>query len=328
MSRRRVCAAAGTALAAAFALGALTGCAAGSAGPAASPSPALATFQLDRDFPDPGALVVGDRVFAYATNAPGMNVQFATSSDMRHWTMGGADALPELPSWATPGKTWAPGPAALPGGRFALYFTATDTASGKQCIGAAFASDPAGPFTSPAATPLVCPVDEGGAIDASVFTEDDGTRFLVWKNDGNCCGLDTWIHLRQLSADGTALVGAETKLIKQTEPWEGHLVEAPVIVKHAGSYVLLYSANDYGGDSYATGAATASGLLGPYTKHGGPILSTSGSGGRYRGPGGADLVTFRGRDWMLFHSWDDATVYRGLHVVPVTWRGGVPVPAT
>ena len=60
----------------------------------------------------------------------------------------------------------------------------------------------------------------------------------------------------------------------------------------------------------------------------GPILSTAGSGGRYVGPGGADLVSFAGKDWLLFHSWDDATVYRGLHAVPVTWRGGVPVPAT
>lgn len=325
MSRTQVGAAAGTALAAALAL-ALAGCSAGgAAAPTASATPA--PFQLDRDFPDPGALVVGDRVYAYATNAPGVNVQLATSTDMRHWTMSGSDALPELPSWAAPGKTWAPGPAALPGGRFALYFTATDAASGRQCIGAAFATDPAGPFSSPAATPLVCPVDDGGAIDASVFTEDDGSRYLVWKNDGNCCGLDTWIHVQQLSADGSALVGEATKLIKQTEPWEGQLVEAPVIVKHAGSYVLLYSANDYGGDSYATGAATASSLRGPYTKHDGPILSTSGSGGRYLGPGGADLVTFGGKDWLLFHSWDDAVVYRGLHAVPVTWRGGVPVPA-
>jgi len=326
VSRRRTGAAAASALAAAFALGALTGCAAGGAAP--SPTPTTAAFQLDRDFPDPGALVVGDRVYAYATNAPGKNVQLASSTDLRHWTMSDADALPELPSWATPGKTWAPGPAALPGGRYALYFTATDTASGRQCVGAAFATDPAGPFTSPSANPLVCPVDEGGAIDASVFTEDDGTRFLVWKNDGNCCGLDTWIHVQRLSADGTALAGEATRLIKQTEPWEGHLVEAPVIVKHAGTYVLLYSANDYGGDAYATGAATAASLLGPYTKHEGPILSTTGSGGRYLGPGGADLVTFKGADWMLFHSWDDATVYRGLHVVRVAWRGGVPVPVT
>ena len=41
-----------------------------------------------------------------------------------------------------------------------------------------------------------------------------------------------------------------------------------MIVKHAGSYVLLYSANDYGGDSYATGAATAGAYEGPLARLG------------------------------------------------------------
>ena len=86
---------------------------AGSAGPApsAEPSPAVAPFQIDSDFPDPGALVVGDRVYAYATNTPAVNVQVATSDDMKTWTLSDQDAMPDLPAWALPGKTWAPGPA-------------------------------------------------------------------------------------------------------------------------------------------------------------------------------------------------------------------------
>ena len=240
---------------------ALAGCSSGGpSGDDPSSSPAIAPFQIDSDFPDPGALVVGDTVYAYATNTPAVNVQVATSDDMRSWKVQEKDALPELPAWAAPGKTWAPGPVRLGDSRFALYFTATDSASNLQCVGVAFASDPAGPFTSSEGKPLVCPTDQGGAIDASVFTETDGTRYLVWKNDGNCCGYDTWMHLQQLTADGTGLTGAETRLIKQTEPWEGHLVEAPVLVKHDGAYVLLYSANDYSNSSYATGVATATSL--------------------------------------------------------------------
>jgi arabinan endo-1,5-alpha-L-arabinosidase len=304
---------------------ALAACA-GGAPSAGSPSPTTAPFQIDRDFPDPGAIVDGGTVYAYATNAAGVNVQLATSKDMRHWEVRGGDVLPQLPVWALPGKTWAPGPAKIADGRYALYVTATDAASGRQCIGAAFASDPAGPFTSTETAPLVCPVDQGGAIDAASFVDADGQRYLVWKNDGNCCGLPTWIQLQPLSADGATLAGDPVKLITQTEQWEGNLVEAPVIVRHDGGYVLLYSANDYGGGAYAIGAARASALAGPYTKHDGPLLSTSSSGGRYTGPGGADLVTFQGRDWMLFHSWDDSTAYRGMHAVPVTWRGGYPVP--
>nr|WP_217498834.1 glycoside hydrolase family 43 protein [Leifsonia sp. C5G2] len=304
----------------------LAGCSAGSA-PSAEPSPTIAPFQIDSDFPDPGALVVGDRVYAYATNTPAVNVQLATSDDMKTWTLSDRDAMPDLPAWALPGKTWAPGPARLAGGRFALYFTASDASSRYQCIGVAFADRPEGPFTSTADKPLVCPVDQGGAIDASVTIDADGQRYLVWKNDGNCCGFDTWLYAQPLAADGASLTGEPTRLIKQTEPWEGHLIEAPVIVRHDGQYVLLYSANDYGDSSYATGAATAKSLLGPYAKAKNPLLSTSGSKGRYLGPGGEDLVTFRGEDWLLFHSWDEAFAYRGMHAVPVTWRNGLPEPS-
>ncbi|WP_285115219.1 glycoside hydrolase family 43 protein [Leifsonia sp. fls2-241-R2A-40a] len=315
MTVRRAAAAIG----AAFALAAgLVGCSAGS-GPSAEPSPSIAPFQIDSDFPDPGALVVGDRVYAYATNTPALNVQVATSGDMKTWKMSDQDALPTLPSWALPGKTWAPGPAKLADDRFALYFTASDAASRYQCIGVAFADKPEGPFASTADKPLVCPVEEGGAIDASVTSDADGQRYLVWK-----CGYDTWIHVQPLSADGASLTGEPTKLIKQTESWEGTLVEAPVIVRHGDEYVLLYSANDYSNSSYVTGVATAKSLLGPYTKSTKPLLSTPGSEGRYLGPGGEDLVTFRGRDWMLFHSWDEAFAYRGMHAVPVTWRNGLP----
>jgi len=304
----------------------LAGCSAGSS-PAVESSPAIAPFQIDRDFPDPGALVVGDRVYAYATNTPALNVQVATSTDMKTWKLSDTDALPSLPAWAAPGKTWAPGPAELADGRFALYFTATDAASRRQCIGVAFADAPEGPFTSDADKPLVCPVDEGGAIDASVTADADGQRYLVWKNDGNCCGYDTWLWAQPLSADGASLGGEPTRLLKQTESWEGHLIEAPVIVRHDDEYVLLYSANDYGDSSYATGAATAKSLLGPYTKAKKPLLSTEGSKGRYLGPGGEELITFQGRDWLLFHSWDEAFAYRGMHAVPVTWRNGLPEPA-
>ncbi|MFP3466706.1 glycoside hydrolase family 43 protein [Leifsonia sp. SIMBA_070] len=302
---------------------ALAGCSAGPT-PSAEQSSSVAPFQIDSDFPDPGALVVGDRVYAYATNTPAVNVQVASTTDMKTWKVSDQDALPQLPSWAAPGKTWAPGPAELAAGRFALYFTASDAASKYQCIGVAFADKPEGPFTSTAEKPLVCPVDQGGAIDASVTADADGQRYLVWKNDGNCCGYDTWIQAQPLAADGASLAGQPTRLIKQTESWEGKLVEAPVIVRHGDEYVLLYSANDYGNSSYVTGAATAKSLLGPYTKAKKPLLSTPGTKGKYLGPGGEDLITFEGKDWMLFHSWDEAFAYRGMHAVPVAWRDGLP----
>jgi arabinan endo-1,5-alpha-L-arabinosidase len=308
---------------------ALTGCAGGadeqgdSSGGSAEPQPA---FVIDADFPDPDVIAVDGTYYAFATNTPGVNVQYAASSDLETWTASRDDVFPELPAWAEAGRTWAPDVAALPDGRFALYFTAQERESGRQCIGVAVSDAPTGPFVSDQAEPLICPLDEGGAIDASSFVDDDGSRYLAWKNDGNCCGLDTWLRLSTLTPDGLAVVGEPVDLVKQTEEWEGDLVEAPVIVRHADEYALFYSANDYGGEDYAMGYALAPSITGPYTKADEPLFTTAMSGSRALGPGGQDIVVAPdGRDRIVYHSWDPAFAYRGMSVSELDWPDDRPV---
>jgi beta-xylosidase len=207
-----------------------------------------------------------------------------------------------------------------------MYFVAANLDPGLQCISVATSASPTGPFTAVGTAALVCPPDEGGAIDPATFTDADGTRYLVWKNDGNCCGLDTWLQIAPLAADGLTTTGPSTKLIKQTQAWEGNLVEAPTLVKHGKNYVLLYSANDYSGSKYAIGYATATSLLGPYTKHDEPLLSTESSGGRFTGPGGQDVVTAPdGSTALVFHSWSAGDAYRGMNVLPLVWKNDEPV---
>ena len=295
------------------------------AGEAAAVAPAA--FAIDQDFADPDVLLVDGTYYAYATNSLVNNVQFATSADLVSWEVQDSDALPELPDWADSGKTWAPDVSAGPAGTFLLYFTAADRASGRQCIGVATATSPAGPFAA-AAAPVICPVAEGGAIDASSYLDTDGSRWLLWKNDGNCCDLDTWLQLSPLTADGLTVAGDPTRLIKQTQEWEGAVVEAPVLTRADGQVVLFYSANNYGDDSYATGYATAKTLQGPYTSSADPLFSTESAGSRYLGPGGQDIVTGPGSatpDHMVLHSWDPAYVYRGMSVVELDWVDGRPV---
>jgi arabinan endo-1,5-alpha-L-arabinosidase len=176
---------------------------------------------------------------------------------------------------------------------------------------------------------LVCPADEGGAIDASTFADEDGGRYLLWKNDGNCCGLDTWLYIAPLTADGLSLAGTSTRLVKQDQSWEGDLVEAPTLVKRDGTYTLMYSANDYGGNGYAIGYATADSVTGPYTEGAEPLLTTDASGGRYIGPGGQDVVVAPdGTDTLAFHSWYGGKTYRGMNLVGLRWEQGRPVVAT
>jgi beta-xylosidase len=164
----------------------------------------------------------------------------------------------------------------------------------------------------------------GGAIDPGSFVDADGTRYLVWKNDGNCCGEDTWLQLQKTSPDGLTLAGPPVKLIKEDKPWEGNLVEAPTLVRHGSQYTLLYSANSYAGDKYVTGYATAPRLTGPYTKAPQPLLTTSGTG--IIGPGGQDVVHGPGgTDYLAVHGWDQGLSKRELYLLPLTWQGAKPV---
>jgi len=309
----------------------LAGCSANAGGDGGSggasvdedPQPA---FVIDEDFPDPDVIAVGGTYYAYATNTPAVNVQYATSSDLETWDVSRNDVFPDLPAWADTGRTWAPDVTQLPDGRFALYFTAQESSSGRQCIGVAVSAAPTGPFVSDAPAPLICPLDEGGAIDASSFIDDDGNRYLAWKNDGNCCGLDTWLRLSTLSADGLSVVGEPVDLVKQTEEWEGNLVEAPVIVRHGDEYALFYSANDYGGEGYAMGYALAPSVAGPYAKADEPLFTTTMSGSRALGPGGQDIVVAPdGSDRIVYHSWDPAFSYRGMSVSNLDWSDDRPV---
>ena len=295
----------------------LGGCAAQQSGSSPSATDAAAgAFAIDADFPDPDVVAAGHGYLAFATNSFGVNVQVASSRDLHTWTVERRDALPKLPAWASPGRTWAPDVSTIDG-RAVMYFAAEHTDSGRQCIGVATASTLDGTFAAASGDPLVCPLEAGGAIDPSTFVDRDGTRYLLYKTDGNCCGMDTWIEIAPLSRDGLALAGGPHRLIRQTEAWEGNLVEAPTLLLRGGTYTLLYSANDYASASYAVGAATSASLLGPYTKQKAPVLSTAQSGGRWDGPGGQDVVVTPHGDVLVFHSWDENHIYRGMNVAPL-----------
>lgn len=276
-------------------------------------------FALAEDFADPDVLRVDGSYYAYATQGNGNNVQVAQSDDLVSWTLSETDALPAVPSWSTPGDTWAPDVSVVDG-KYVMFMTTTHTASSQQCIGVAVSTTPGGPFMPAGDTPIVCDIGEGGAIDPATFVDNDGSRYLLWKTDGNCCGLDTWISIAPLTDDSLGLAGESTRLIRQDQAWEGKLVEAPSLVKREGRYVLFYSADDYNSLDYAIGYATSDSLLGPYVKTGAPLLDTDAADYAYYGPGGQDVVG----DSIFFHSWNADHTYRGLNVAALQWQDDVP----
>jgi len=273
-------------------------------------------------------LRAGGTYHAYATNTSDTNVQTLTSKNLVDWKAG-SDALPELGKWAYEGKTWAPEVVALGGDKgYVLYYTAKSADLGAQCIGRAVSNSPAGPFRDDAAGPLVCQKDEGGSIDPSPFRDGDGTLYLIWKNDGNCCGMDTYLYAQRLSADGLKLVGKPVRLVHQDEVWEGSLVEAPTLWREEDGLFLFFSANDYASESYAVGYATCEAPLGPCRDAPeNPILETACEAA---GPGHQTLVRDADDDtWIVYHAWPRDAVGsvlpgRLLWIDRVEWKDGKP----
>jgi beta-xylosidase len=297
----------------------------GSSGsPAASavaPSPSLAEgeFQnpvIDRNYADPFVLRVDDTYYAYATGDLTYNIQVSTSPDLVDWTPR-KEALPRLPFWqpSAKGLTWAPEVVETSAG-FVLHYTARDVQAGRQCLAVAVADDPAGPFVDESDEPLLCQLDLGGSIDSSPFQDEDGQRYLLWKSDGNCCGIPVRFFIQPLSDDGLTLEGEVTRIegITVDAGWERTLVEAPTLWLHEGTYYLFFSANDYNSRNYAVGYATATELLGPYTDAPeNPILATQvefGSPpGSPAGPGHQSIVADDDGDlWLAYHAWDSGLI--------------------
>jgi beta-xylosidase len=280
------------------------------------------------NFPDPFVLRAGGVYHAYATNSFSDNVQTLRSRDLVHWTPG-KDAMPRLAPWVLRGLTWAPEVLRRADGRYVLYYTARAFELDAQCVGRAVGKSPAGPFVDRATKPLVCQKSQGGSIDPSPFRDTDGRLYLLWKNDGNCCGKTTYIYVERLTKDGLALTGKRSRIEKNDADWELSTVEAPTMWKQHGKYFLFYSANVYNTEFYAVGYARCDGPTGPCKDaKENPILS---SRCRAAGPGHQALVRDRrGRTWIVYHAWPpkkigDVVPGRVLWIDRLEWKHGKPV---
>ena len=73
------------------------------------------------------------------------------------------------------------------------------------------------------------------------------------------------------------------------------------MVKIGKTYYLFYSANDFRNPDYAVGYATATSPLGPWKKHGKPIITRRQIG--ENGTGHGDLFKDANGNWMyVFHT--------------------------
>ncbi len=302
---------------------------------------------FETNFPDPFILPHRDGFLAYATNPEGTaaNVPMARSTNLVDWEFvrdaaALHDAMPNLPPWAREGWTWAP--EVVPhGDHYLLYFTAKERRSDLQCIGVAKSADPLGPFTSDATAPLVCQRENGGTIDPNVFVDDDGKRYLYFKNDGNHpdFGQKTDIFVQPLSQDGLALIDEPVALLTNDRPWEEHVIESPTMVRQGDGYVMFFSANHFGWEPhqrlspYAMGYARCEGPLGPCVDAPeNPILHSYNDrkAGCLSGPGHQAVFEAGGRQFIVFHAHiatsgcRRTTRGRQMYIAPLLWRDGTP----
>lgn len=265
------------------------------------------------------------------------------SHDLIHWRDAG-DAFAKRPGWVRgDAYLWAP-EVQFWGGRYHLYYTATETnlAGGGSAIGVATSANPTGPWAdsgAPVVEPQSLPDDpkvRRWTFDPVVVVDATGQRYLMY---GSYIG---GVAARRLSADGL-----HTDPASQTRITAANRYEGAQVVRHGGAYYLFVSATDccHGPlTGYGVFAGRATSPLGPYIDRDGmplldgrvggtPVLAMNGD--RWAGPGhGAVFTDFAGQDWMLYHAiarddpyFTDAPGFtkRPALLDPIDWIDGWPV---
>jgi hypothetical protein len=162
----------------------------------------------------------------------------------------------------------------------------------------------------------------GGDIDSTIFTNDDGKTYIIWKTDDNNVGSTTTrIWLQEVSFKGVSvtLLGSPRVIMDSTGLWwvdswvnGGSLVEGPEIVKRNGFYYLFFAAGKFCETTYTEGVARSTSLFGPFEKMGVPLLSTGlvtysttpqGTVDKLIGPGHATFPRRTSNDYsILWHA--------------------------
>jgi len=233
---------------------------------------------------DPTVILFQDTYYMYCTDDD-VSYHVYTSQDLVRWIKGGKVFEPGQRG------VWAPDVFRDPGdGKFYLYYTVN------KRIGVAVADRPDGTF-----------VDKEtwyhNAIDAHMFRDDDGRYYLYYVQ---LPGFR--IHVQPMKSP-LERDGDPIKILWPTEPWEkisGDVTEGPWMLKHNGTYYMVYSGTGANSLNYALGYATAKKPTGPFTKYAGnPIVHRTDTA---FGPGhGCIVPDAKGNLWSVYHQQKDDT---------------------
>ena len=222
------------------------------------------------------------------------------------------------------GAYWAPEVYEVKGKFYLFYSAQWKVNPGKEeenfRIGVAVADKPTGPFIDLANKPVFDPGYP--TIDADVFFDTNGKAYLYYSRVAYKHPVESevaewarqkgwykeieesWVYGIELKPDFSGVVGQPILLLqppvsrsdKQSE-WESRSVtshevnrrwtEGSVTFKKEGIYYIMYSANNFAGQYYAIGYATAASPLGPFKKAANnPVLQkNTDKGGEVSGTG-------------------------------------------
>jgi GH43 family beta-xylosidase len=283
--------------------------------------------------PDPFVLKFCSNYYCYATGwAPdGRVFEILLSKDLIHWqSLGGAmEALPgDLPEY------WAP-EVLYSNGRFFLYYSVGDGVQMK--LRAAISPDPQGPFHD---SGLLLTQDDF-AIDAHIFEDDDGARYMFYAKDfldhthiGTGTVMDKMLDELTLEGNPRPVslpcfdwqVFDPNRIEKGGVRW--HTIEGPFVLKYKGRYYQMFSGGNWKNLSYGVSYAVAKNIDSQQEwtqlEHNDNLpLVLATIPDKVIGPGHNSVV--RGPDnrqlYCIYHRWSPDSSARLLSIDPLEWIG-------
>src|SRR5690554_1379222 len=243
---------------------------------------------------DPFIMLYEDQYYAYGTQAEDGIVVY-TSDDLEVWEKAPALALHKDNSY---GEKWFWAPEVYyVNGKFYMYYSAEE----HMCV--ATSDSPLGPFVQDVQQPML-PGEK--TIDNTLFIDDDGTPYLFFDRFND--GLNIWVAELE---DDLKTIRKETlhPCIHVSQEWEEvwpRVNEGAFVIKHNGTYYMTYSANSYESQFYGVGCATATDIMGEWTKYPhNPLLQQPGD---LVGVGHSSMFKGKTGNWkIVFHAHKDTT---------------------
>lgn len=275
---------------------------------------------------DPAVMEYNGRIYVYMTNDSQhyergekkesntyeyiQSLHIISTDDMVNWTDHGTFQIAAANTkdkfgtakWA--GCCWAPCAAykKIDGkDKFFIYFT-----NGGYQIGVVEADSPAGPFTDPVGKALVGPFSANesttGALDPSIFTDDDGTTYLCYGNGELDEKGKNGARIRKLAEDMISFDGPEITIDAP------YFFEDSGINKIGDTYYFSYCSNwSKRSEQYSDlglcsiGYMTSKSPEGPY-EYKGDVLENCGNVFGVVGNNHHSIIKFNDKYYMFYHT--------------------------